>query len=84
MTDHDLIKALGGGTAVAAELSRLTGAPVDRERVYKWQENGIPLRFRIPLARILIRNGIGIPPGFLPEGLDAGALAPAPCNTGAA
>lgn len=72
----DIIKRLGGGSAVAARLSALTNTALDRERVYKWQINGVPWEFRVPLARILIGQGIAVPSGFLPEGVLESALQP--------
>jgi hypothetical protein len=71
-----LIEALGGGTKVAAGLTALLGSEIDRERVYKWQKNGVPHEFRVPLARVLIGRGIAVPDGFLPLGIDASAIQP--------
>lgn len=67
MQHSEFIKALGGGTAVAARLSELTGKDVDREAVYKWNEfNNVPWRWRHHVARIAREKEIALPDGFLP------------------
>jgi len=77
MHEHaDLVKNLGGGTKLAATLSILIGRPIDREAVYKWQNNGVAGEYRIPVARLLLGRGLDVPDGFLPEGLNVAALAP--------
>lgn len=72
-----IIEQLGGGTTVSDLLTELTGRRVDRERVYKWRRNGVPWEFRVPVARILIGRGLPIPAGFLPDGIEPGAIRPA-------
>ena len=68
MSEHaKLIDDLGGGTAVAKELSDLAGRPVDREAVYKWKENGVPWRFRLMLAAMAQKKEIALPSDFLGE-----------------
>ncbi|NLG06052.1 MAG: hypothetical protein GX567_19825 [Clostridia bacterium] len=66
-THRELIEALGGGTAVASELSRMSGEAVDREAVYKWAVNGIAWKWRPYLKALADRKGVGTPPNFLPE-----------------
>jgi hypothetical protein len=66
MTHADLIAALGGGTTVARLMTEETGANIDREAVYKWQRNGVPLKWRFPLAKVAKRKRASLPSGFLP------------------
>ena len=73
MRNHaELIRRLGGGTAVGTLLSE-RGHSVDREAIYKWQTNGVPWRWRPTVAEIAREVGLAaaIPDGFLdPPGED--------------
>ena len=76
MSSHvDLIDDLGGGTKLAAALTGLVGEPVDREAVYKWKENGIPWRWRQPVAVLAERAGVRLPEKFI-EVFSPGGPAP--------
>lgn len=66
MTHADLLSKLGGGTAVARALAA-DGHKVDREAVYKWANNGIPLKWRFQVAKIARQHHAKLPKGFLPE-----------------
>lgn len=66
MTHADLLTTLGGGTAVARMLTS-EGHKVDREAVYKWANNGIPLKWRFQIAKIARQHSAKLPKGFLPE-----------------
>ncbi|MGP1257082.1 MAG: hypothetical protein ACTS10_21880 [Kiloniellales bacterium] len=70
MTTHaELIRALGGGTKLARAIEDAAGGPIDREAVYKWQNNGVPHRYRVLVARIALGADVKLPPGFLPDGI---------------
>jgi hypothetical protein len=59
------IDDLGGGTAIAARLTELTGQPVDREIIYKWKEHDhVPWRWRPLMATLAREKEIGLPEGF--------------------
>lgn len=60
----DLIERLGGGTRIAADLAAATGTPVDREAVYKWQERGIPWKWRPSVADLAKEKGLKLGPKF--------------------
>lgn len=62
-----LVKALGDGTKLAAELTEAFGEPVDKFAVYKWKKNGVPWPFRHKIARLAKTAKIALPPGFLGE-----------------
>ncbi len=66
MQDHThLIGKLGGGTIVAAWVSKRTGEPIDRERVYKWQSNGVAWKFRGAVAEMAKIENVPLPQNFL-------------------
>ena len=49
-----VVECLGGGTAVAMALSRMTGSRIDRERVYQWaKRDTIPWPWREPIHKML-------------------------------
>ena len=71
MTHAELIKDLGGGTALAAELARAIGLDGSRDELdrlrdmaYKWSRNGVPGEWRSTIARIAHEKGIHLPPDF--------------------
>lgn len=66
MTHADFLATLGGGTKIAQWLSEETGKSVDREAVYKWATNGIPLKWRFPLAKMARRKRAPMPRDFIP------------------
>ena len=65
MTTHaELIRSLGGGTKVAKALTAATGMYVDREKVYKWKDNGVAWHWR-PDVTVLARTaGVTLPDNF--------------------
>ena len=63
-THAEVIDALGGGTELAAALSKYLGKEIDRESVYKWKTNGIPWKYRTPIAVLADRKGVEVPKDF--------------------
>ena len=63
---RDLIDALGGGTDVAEAVNAVLPTDMkrlDRESVYKMKEqNHIPHRWRLYMARIAKARGVPLPP----------------------
>ena len=59
LTAEDVIRALGGGKAVAALLD------IDPRAVYQWKLAGIPGKFYLALSAELERRGIAVPPQVL-------------------
>ena len=67
MTHSDFIKTLGGGTEVAALITRASGKTVTRDTVYKWVERDtVPWKWRAHLVAIARKRSIRCPKGFLP------------------
>jgi len=64
-THADLIDRLGGGTRLAAALTRATGERFDREQVYKWKRNGVPYRWRGHVRRLAEAMGESVPADFV-------------------
>lgn len=60
---RQFMKALGGPTAVAKELSARSGEPISRPRVAMWGSVGnIPYRWRSEVVRLAMDKGVAIPP----------------------
>ena len=70
MKHSELIKELGGGTAVAEALKDAPGGgEVDREAVYKWAKlNRVPYKWRPALAAVARAQGKSVPDDFIPGG----------------
>lgn len=66
MTHGELIKALGGGTKVADWFASKGKPAIDREAVYKWQNNGVPWRWRVHIAKMAKEQGVKVPKDFVP------------------
>ncbi len=67
MDHRRILEKLGGGTAVAERLTRLSNTVVDREAVYKWREkNSIPHRWRPFIAQLAAEAQIRLPKNFIP------------------
>lgn len=68
---QDLIKQLGGGSAVA-EAASASGFALDRNRVYRWvHDDNIPWRWRPLVAQLAAARGVALPSNFLmPEAPD--------------
>jgi hypothetical protein len=62
---RDLIKALGGTTAVARALGEKPGV------VNNWNERGIPWKWRPAVAELARKNKIELPEGFNPPHVEA-------------
>lgn len=71
MAHGELIRALGGGMAIARELASRAGglSRRDLERlrdtIYKAGSNGVPWRYRPWMADIAREKGVELPRGFL-------------------
>lgn len=68
MKHSDLIKELGGGTAVAQALKDAPGGgEIDREAVYKWAKlDRIPWKWRPAVMAVARSQGKSVPDDFLP------------------
>lgn len=66
MTHADFLAKLGGGTEIAKWLTAETRSNVDREAVYKWQRNGVPLKWRFVLVKLAKRKRVALPRDFIP------------------
>lgn len=64
MNDAQAIHELGGPTKLAARL-KLKGVRVSAGAVIMWKINGIPWRFRPPVAEIADDEGLALPNNFL-------------------
>ncbi len=65
MGHKEIIKALGEYPAVADWFSRETGEPFKPDTVYRWQQNGVPWRWRNTFAKLAKQKGVPLPKDFL-------------------
>lgn len=65
MNHAQFIEDLGNGTQIAAWLESATGNRVEREAIYKWRANGVPLKWRPHLVRMAAEKGVALPENFM-------------------
>ena len=67
--DAEIIDKLGGGRNLSYLLSNLTKYNLNEKTVYSWKQQGIPDKWKIAVAKLLVENKIDFPRSFLPPGM---------------
>ena len=68
--DAEIIDKLGGGRNLSYLLSNLTKYNLNEKTVYSWKQQGIPDKWKIAVAMLLVESKIDFPRSFLPPGID--------------
>ena len=68
--DAEIIDKLGGGRNLSYLLSNLTKYNLNEKTVYSWKQQGIPDKWKMAVAKLLVENKIDFPRSFLPPGID--------------
>ena len=70
LVDAEVIDKLGGGRQLSSQLSNVSKLDLNEKTVYSWKQQGIPDKWRIAVAKLLIEKKIDFPSNFLPPGVD--------------
>ncbi len=72
LVDAEVIDKLGGGRQLSSQLSNVSKLDLNEKTVYSWKQQGIPDKWRIAVAKLLIEKKIDFPSNFLPHRYTAG------------
>ena len=67
MNHAKLIETLGGAKKIAAELHVMTGEDLSYDTVRKWKIQGVPWKWRVPVAALAQQQGKALPKQFIPN-----------------
>ena len=70
LVDAEVIDKLGGGRQLSSQLSNVSKLDLNEKTVYSWKQQGIPDKWRIAVAKLLVEKRIDFPNNFLPPGVD--------------
>ena len=68
--DAEIIDKLGGGRKLSVMLSGLSRVALNEKTVYSWKQQGIPDKWKIAVAKLLMEKKLDFPESFLPPGVD--------------